>query len=83
MENISELFGCFDVLWHYDYAVGVRCEAFCITIDERIVVETLILHNLYINVEVAPYLYSLLHALFNLLPIGFRLMLWYERIEHV
>ena len=83
MENISELSCYVYFLRHYDDAVRVRLETLRVAVDKRLVVETLIVHDLYVDVEVASYLDGFLHALFYLFPVGFRLVLRYERIEHV
>lgn len=54
----------------------MRLDAILIDRLERKVVKTLIIEEIYIDMEVAQGFHCFAGTLFYLLPIGFRLMLW-------
>ena len=74
MQYIGEGTGDVEFYRHDDHAVGVGIEGFESELVERLFVETFVVGNLYVNVEVTTSLHRLLGTFLNLVPIGFRLV---------
>ena len=83
VQFVGKLAGHLKVGWHDDHAAGLCVQAFFRCLDERVVVETVEVHHFQMHLKVAPCLTGFHGPLFNLGPVGLRLMFGDEAEEGI
>ena len=74
VQLVGEFLCYFKFARHNDYAVRVVIKAFVAFFFECVSIETLVIHHLYMDVEVTSCFTRLVRSLLNLVPISFRPM---------